>query len=441
MEGNRRPQIHHPRRLRLREAIWLRDISQAAGGGTNDNLELAARLFDWVVRNIQLDAEPMQTDGQASASTLPLLPWQTLLLGHGLAADRAWIFALLARQQGLDVVMIDRADNPPAAPPLGLAALLANGELYLFDASLGLPIPGPAGEGIATLAQAASDESVFGQLNLDDDHSYRLRSADLADVVALVEASPMYLYERMALVEQQLSGEQKIVLSVDASGIAQRVGQCAHVTAARLWTLPYERADAIRRGGRKVTRRLVTELEPFAVPYLEANRKRTDFTPALWRGRALHLFGKGTGPDSASRFYQVARPADSELDRWMTGIFDDVEQYMQINPDEHRRRKESAERFVERARVAKQDASYWLGIIAFERQDYETALDYFGPRTLGASPDGPWTQGARYNLARTYEALGRVDEAIDAYGQDQSPQTLGNLFRSQRLRKSKSSEP
>lgn len=421
----------------LREAVWLRDISQSAGGGTQDDLELAARLFDWVVRNIQLDAEPISSEQEPAE--LPTQPWQTLLLGHGQAIDRAWLFTLLARQQGLDVVMIDRADAAGGTPPLGLSALVSNGELYLFDAALGLPIPGPGGENIATLSQAADNESVLRQLDLDDGHLFRLQSSDLTQVVALVDASPMYLCERMALVEQQLSGDQKIVLSVDASGVAQRAGNCAHVTATRLSLLPFERAHAIRRGGRKLTRRLVTELEPFAVPYFETNKKRSDYTPALWRGRVLHLFGKCTGTGSASRFYQVARPADAELARWMQGIFDDVDQFMQINPDEHRRKKESAERFVECAKVAKQDASYWLGLIAYERQDYPTALDYFGKRTLEAAPDGPWTNGARYNLARTLEAMGQMNEAIDVYGQGQSPQDFGNLLRAKRLRLQKDS--
>ncbi|HEX5444075.1 MAG TPA: tetratricopeptide repeat protein [Pirellulales bacterium] len=423
----------------LREAVWLRDISQMAGGRTQDDVELAAKLFDWVVRNIQLDADPSTSDdGEAASAALPTLPWQTLLLGHGMAIDRAWLFTLLARQQGMDVVILDRADldraeAPAGAPPLGLSALLSNGELYLFDTALGLPIPGPGGKGVATLAQAVNDETVLRQLDLDSDQPYRLKDSDLAEVAALIEASPMYLCERMALVEQQLSSEQKVVLSADASGVARRVSQCAHVATARLWTLPLERADAIRRGARKVTRRLVVELEPFAIPYFEASQKRAGYTPALWRGRTLHLFGKCTGAESASRFYQIARPADAEFDRWMAGRFEEVEQLMQVNPDEHRRQKEAAERFVECARIAKQDASYWLGLIAFQREDYPTAIDYLGKRTLEASPDGPWTSGAWYNLGRSYEALGQIDEAVGAYRQGESVQRIGNLLRAKRL--------
>ena len=54
----------------------------------------------------------------------------------------------------------------------------------------------------------------------------------------------------------------------------------------------------------------------------------------------------------------------------------------------------------------KQDASYWSGLIAYQRGNYPAAVDYFARRTLEFMPDGPWTDGARYNLARTFEAAG-----------------------------------
>jgi TolA-binding protein len=55
----------------------------------------------------------------------------------------------------------------------------------------------------------------------------------------------------------------------------------------------------------------------------------------------------------------------------------------------------------------KYDASYWLGLIAYERGNWASAIDYFQRRTLGAVPDGLWSAGARYSLARTYEASGQ----------------------------------
>ncbi|MHC4176502.1 MAG: tetratricopeptide repeat protein, partial [Planctomycetota bacterium] len=40
-------------------------------------------------------------------------------------------------------------------------------------------------------------------------------------------------------------------------------------------------------------------------------------------------------------------------------------------------------------------------------RQFQTAIDYLRTRTIEASPDGPWTEGADYNLARCYEATGQ----------------------------------
>ena len=90
---------------------------------------------------------------------------------------------------------------------------------------------------------------------------------------------------------------------------------------------------------------------------------------------------------------------------------------------------------IELLKVAKQDASYWLGLVAFERRNFPAAADYLKTRTLTASPDGPWTAGARYNLGRVYEAQGKIDEAILMYQADRSAQRTGNLLRARRLEK------
>jgi len=75
-----------------------------------------------------------------------------------------------------------------------------------------------------------------------------------------------------------------------------------------------------------------------------------------------------------------------------------------------------------------------LGLIAFEEKNYPVAIDYFSRRTLEATPDGPWTDGAHYNLGRTYEANGQLAEAIDLYQSDRSPQKHGNRLRARRLK-------
>jgi tetratricopeptide (TPR) repeat protein len=89
------------------------------------------------------------------------------------------------------------------------------------------------------------------------------------------------------------------------------------------------------------------------------------------------------------------------------------------------------------------DAAYWLGLILLEQQTnetYESAKQYFGKMTLEATADNAWTNGARYNLARCYEALGQFPEAIKLYEADRSPQRYGNYLRAARLKKIKRSD-
>ena len=82
---------------------------------------------------------------------------------------------------------------------------------------------------------------------------------------------------------------------------------------------------------------------------------------------------------------------------------------------------------------AKQDASYWLGIMSFERSKYGLATNYFVDRVLNpiagnleSSSESPWTSGATYNLGRTYEAEGRFTDAIGTYRKNETAPTGGN---------------
>ena len=82
----------------LQEAVLMRDAALWARGSAQDDLERAKSLFDWTVRNIQI--EPITADW------MPQFPWETLLFGRGTAEDRAWVFILLARQQGIDAAVL-----------------------------------------------------------------------------------------------------------------------------------------------------------------------------------------------------------------------------------------------------------------------------------------------------------------------------------------------
>jgi hypothetical protein len=393
------------------EAAWLRDVSIWARGDAVDELDQACRLFDWTVRNVQLEWE-RPAGGTGSTVRLLQKPWETLLFGRGTATDRAWVFILLARQQGIDAALLAVPDpNDASGQRLQqwAVAVLSQGQLYLFEPALGVPIPAPNGlhrrpsEPLevrpATLAQVAEDDALLRQLDVGDVR-YPIDSSQVQGVIALLEASPNYISQRSKLVENRLTGDERFVLTTDPSAQAERFKACPHVVEARLWELPYQTlAQEIQLGAAR-TRWLVDRMTPFMAP--------TGPHPGLWRGRQHHFKGIFTGEQSATAYYQDARPPD-RLIRETEGLDPSMR--------------------VALAR-AKMDASYWLGLIAAEQGNHEAAIDWLATRTLKADPNGPWTGGAIYSLGRVYEANGQIAEAAQTYRSDRrSPALRGNLVR------------
>ncbi len=245
---------------------WIKDSGLSAKSARS--LTTCLALFDWTVRNIQLEElrpypkqsiagplSPQESDA-AMADWPPAMrgvpgpgydkfPWHVLLYGRGDAYQRARIFLLLARQLRIDVVMLG-IDRKTGRAEEWLPAVLLDKQLYLFDTELGLPIPGPGGRGIATLAQAIADPQLLESLDIGDKYRYRVRPADLDKVVVLLDASAEYLAQRMRLVEQNLSAADQLVLSVSTSDLTQELEGCQGVTDVRLWAVPLE-ADMYQR--------------------------------------------------------------------------------------------------------------------------------------------------------------------------------------------------
>jgi tetratricopeptide (TPR) repeat protein len=410
----------------LQEAVWLRDISRWAQGESFDDVTRATALFDWTVRNIQLDAD---------ASRLPNRPWQVLVYGHGTAEKRAWVFALLCRQQGLDVVVASvpgraqpqaegsatTADASQGEPSFWLPALLSEGQLYLFDTRLGLPIPGPNGQGVATLEAVQADESLLRQLDSEDD-AYRVSAEQLRRVTANVVAGPFDLSRRAQALQTKLSGDDRLVLTSRADELAGKLAAVSAIADVRMWGTPFETWRDQLRIPIAVRRQWALAFEPFA--------RR----PTLWKARVLH--------------FQGHRPAEGGAPPDLLAEFaDDHNQAVQLYTSRAVRppdraiatlTSESEQRIYS---TAKQSASYWVGLLLFDAGKYASAENWFANPKLAAAADDPWASGTRYNLARTYEAEGKIDEAIALYEQDTSPQRHGNRLRARWLRTKQAKPP
>jgi hypothetical protein len=358
----------------------------------------------------------------ADENALPHRPWRTLVDGRGTANERAWVFARLCRQQSLDVVMLEipaegggqRAEGqqnsspqPLALMPRYLPALRLTGELYLFDTNLGLPIPSPNGEGVATLAQVQQDDSILRQLDLDDS-PYPLKSDDLKDVTACVVASPFELSRRAMQLESKLTGDNRLVLTVAPGDVAERLKSLPTISGVKLWHVPFHTLNEQLELDESERTVEALAFEPFA--------KR----PLLWKARVRHFQG---------RREREAKSDDDSVDDHREAI----QLYIKVRPPDAKiaRISSADERRVET--TAKMASTYWVGLLSFDEGKFDIAEDWLRRASAG-NAESPWASGIRYNLARSLEAQNKLDEAATLLEEDSSPQRHGNRLRAKMLR-------
>ncbi|NLS92252.1 MAG: hypothetical protein GXX96_08745 [Planctomycetaceae bacterium] len=398
----------------FQEAVWLRNLATwAKGDELDDPVKPAMALFDWVVKNVDLVRESPPENGQNPTIRVLQTPVETLLFGKGTGIDRAWLFVLLARQLDIDAALLELTDEEGGASRLWGVGVLIEGEIYLFEPVLGLPVPKPGSMELtesgftlrpATLSEAAEDEAVLRQLDIFKQGDYGIHAKDMQRVSALVEASPSYLSQRMRMVEKRLAGDQKLVLTTDATAQIERFKKCRHIVDGRMWSVPYWTLWQEVRLGLAREQWREARLKPFVFPPGLA---------LLWRGRSCHFEGQFTGNPSATMYYQQARQSDFTMDSAAISA-EDRQQWREI----------------------KINASYWLGLIAAQGGNYRAAEDYLMTRVLEIDPIGAWEYGATYNLARVAEAMGKASEAVKFYRMHSAaPQLQGNLIRARWLMK------
>ena len=424
---------------------WLKRVGRSASPHAAEQLAAVERLFDWTIRNTQLDELPptpkgptASVGGDPTANTPPLrgevgpgyghLPWQILLHGHGDKLERSRLFLLLARQIGVQGGILAVADPQSAGVSNPwCCGMLIGDEICLFDAELGLPIPAADGEGIATLAQVAENPKLLRQLNLEDGPQYPIEEDDLQRVVALIDAEPLALSRRMEVLQTGIPNSRRMVVSIKPSEIQTRFRKHEQIGQISLWRVPFE-APLYQIG-------LQQWLAQDPAALREWHRENAMFNGQhpLLRARDLHFQGQ-FADDGARSLYLSIRPSEKAIDRLGTSTRMREEFGLDASlPDDPAQRSEMLENIVNITRRAKQHATYWLGLSYYEEGNYEVARQWLGERTLDASPRSPWAAGARYNLARTHENLGEYDKAIELYRADNSPQRHGNLLRARWL--------
>lgn len=207
------------------KALEIKGVRGQAGGLAvrEKSLDLAFRAFAWVMREVRLRPEA----GEAVPPTF------VLRRGWGSALERALVFLALLEQLG----------DPDAPQPemLGFLLEIPDGrggknlwtcgvvigdgkDVYLFDPNLGLPLPGPNGEGVATLAQVREKAEILAQLNGDEKKRYPVRKEQAQAAQAQLVCPLSALSPRMRYLQDKLLAPAvRVRVAGDAAKDVERI--------------------------------------------------------------------------------------------------------------------------------------------------------------------------------------------------------------------------
>jgi transglutaminase-like putative cysteine protease len=213
----------------LDETFLLRDIARSLDVDRLNPVARAEAALAWVVRNLR-----------GVAASGPAMPVGFVVTrGAGTPLERTYVLLALLSHLGLDAALIGDANSGPDG--VWAVGVLTDGQVYLFDARLGLPLPGPD-SGVLTLAQARSLADPFQPLAIDPKLPYDVTAdrAKRAEVLVTVPLSA--LSSRMRLL-QEMIGTETARLTADPVALADRFRKAA--APVRLWCPPA--ADAVPR--------------------------------------------------------------------------------------------------------------------------------------------------------------------------------------------------
>ena len=411
----------------IEDCLLLSTVARRVAGD-GDDLTRVTRVFDWMVRQVQLvPAGSLAIPGGSQAQARP---YDVLMRGmateQGGWAERSWLFMALCRQLGLDAGLIVYEPAPSATKVeadaeaaekteaeaekaeelfVWICAVLIDGKVYLFDSRIGLPVPGPGGKGVATLEQAASDPSILAQLDLPE-KPYTTHAEDLnrGKLRIWLDSSLGHLAARMRQLQGKLAGRDRMVLFRDPAeqdaAFSKVLGD--RLAETELWYLPMQ-----------------VEYQLFNDPKFVA---AAQFSIAIFDSKLplLHArLGQLRGDlPRAVESYAGFRFSDNPVQNdGKTPIPPDVQDVLDLY------------------------ATYYLGLAKLDQGDLGLAKNFFGQALrLFPKPDpgvpyyALYRWGAETNLGRINEELGNDAEAVRYYSAPQpTSQEFGNRLRARAL--------
>lgn len=433
-------------------AEWLQTLRSSPPDSMKpadvDRLQTAMRLFDWTVRNIALQSEQANLPQGMPQPNLPFgmimegpgyrqTDYETLWRGVGDWQQRSGVFVHLCMQAGIPAAMLTtQSDETGSLSPWCVGVLIGD-QIYLFQPQLGLPIPGPDQVGIATLQDARKDASVMRRLNVAGFFDFPLSRTDIQQSVALLNVRAETLSPRMHALQSSLTGDRRMTLWIDANDVARRFDAVSGIAGVRIWMVPT--LAEVYKG----VMEMMAERDPmfsfwyrsrFAILDTE-DRTGNELAKGRWR----HLMGQFSDDDiegvqGARTYYLQQRAPEFEINDLRINV-ELQKQYgirrgLGMRPEDYERQLEQVQSFM---RLGKRTATYWLALVQYDDGRFETAENWFTKRVLDEDQRSYWEDSAVYNAARSEEAQGRIDEAIERLKTDESIYDHGNRLRARLL--------
>jgi hypothetical protein len=422
----------------LHETSWLHAIAQwvvtddlphrmfwetykpsIADGVASEELTKILKLFDWTVRNIQLaplldyPTVPNNIEGPVKVASQLGLPGpgysrtnrDVLTLGVGDWWQRARIFALLARQQGIDVVLLGLPAEFGKMNQPWLTAAIIGKELYLFDFNKGLPVLNAAKTEMVTLNQLKEDVD-FGQTLFPA--AYQQQPQETFDgLVGLIEADVIAVSHRMAILEKYLTGDRQMVLTVAPSIISLRLRTEHKINRSKIW-LPIYEGYLFEAA---LHEKLVAQ-DASALEFITSTRDHSLFrdVPQLLEGRFKLLRGVfddddsdlGVQGENGAKTLLMASRIPTKL---IEGLLENegIQQSLGLLKPNDTPVLLWRQALVNKQRTfvrAKDYASFYIAMIHMEQGHYQDAIEWFERRTIiNADENTAATEGKEETLS------------------------------------------
>ncbi len=427
-----------------------------------ESLAHAVRIFDWIVRNVQLLPEVHYTEAEAadaqlyegtraSERGLPGLgyqrfPSQVLVYGRGDFAEKAKLFINMLQQVGLDSIVltfdgVDSEGNPSAVP--WCVAVDIGGQLYLFDTKLGMPLPNAKTKGIATLSDVQSDPELLKWLDLTveeslaDDNSYWVGPEQMKTLKGAVLVAPEAISKRMAKLESQFIGKDEPIITIKPSELAAQFKKSSQLEIG-VWDVAFDTLIYRQQVKRALNESLNNNRLADRIGWYYTDEAYIDNFAVYRTARSVFLHGqfhsrRGAPRGNAiERFFALMYPPDTIRNLAINQKLQRRHGILKDNQDVANWQMTLKTVQAQMGLIAR-DTSYFLAQCHFDNGNLGVASIWLD-RIKDKANAERWGDGIFYLLGRSLEGNREFDRAIQVYRQRKdSAQVHGSLIRARML--------